>query len=760
MQDTQVRTLRKTIRPLPMLLPLVLIGVIGLNACQPQPVPPPVKKLEVRKPFDGQAKAIPGAVQAEEFDEGGEGVGFHRGKPATITAPSSRNADIQANTDAEGELELVALEAGDWFEYLLNISSAGQYDLSTRLKTPIASGFHLSLDGKALGTKISTPYQGNASWIEIKTNGLELPAGEHLLRITFDKQIFAFDSLIFSKVTQAAVGSVAINPAGPILALTDKEIILEALLTGQGKFDRAVTWAMEPGVGLNTITLTPNGEKASFRASGAGTYKVNLSSASDPSKKASVTVQVSAPTAESPALVGQWGAKFSWPNAPIHAVVLPDGNIITWSSNDKGDNVTNTDTWIWNPQTKTQSKILNTNTNLFCSGHSLLPDGKLLVVGGHITNLKGYPHTNVFDYKNSSWTRGPDSNKGRWYPTTAVLGNGDVLIANGFDENGIDNPIPQVWQTASSTLRTLSTASRGGPYYPMLYQLADGRVFNAGPQPVMASLDPSGTGQWTSLQSRDAVFRAYGSSVMFKPGQILITGGYDNPPTNSATIVDTTTGATTSSVSSMAIARRQHNMTLLPNGEVIITGGTSGSGFNDNTNPVMFTESWNPDSKTFKKLSSMAVPRLYHSVALLLPDGRILSAGGSGACNSNDPVYGPCNHPDAEIYTPAYLFNPDGTLATRPAITAAPTSIIYGNNFSFSTDSSVVKATLIKLSSVTHSQNFDQRIYDLTPSMQKTGLNVTVTAPANGNAMQPGYYLLFGLNASGVPSVGKILKLN
>lgn len=97
MQDTQVRTPRKTIRPLAVLL-LAPIGMIGLNACQPQPAPtpPPVKKPEVRKPFGGQAKTIPGTVQAEDFDEGGEGIGFHRSKPATITVPGSRNADIQS----------------------------------------------------------------------------------------------------------------------------------------------------------------------------------------------------------------------------------------------------------------------------------------------------------------------------------------------------------------------------------------------------------------------------------------------------------------------------------------------------------------------------------------------------------------------------------------------------------------------------------------------------------------------------------------
>jgi Domain of unknown function (DUF1929)/Carbohydrate binding module (family 6) len=773
---TQSRV-RTTHRNVARFLPVVLLALIGLNACQTTPT-----KTD-HKPFGGIAQAVPGVIQAENFDEGGEGVSFHRNKQSTISGPTSRNADVQSNS--EGGLELVGLEKGDWFEYTINVSSGGQHDLSTRLKSPVGSGFLLKLDGNDLGARIPTPYQGNADWIEIKTNGLEVPAGEHRLRITFDGSIANFDQFEFKRITQPAIQSVAINPAGPISASVDKDVPLSTILTGDGAFDRGLTWKVQPAT---NVTLTQSGESATFRASTAGTYTVSATSTSDSSKKSSVTVNASVIQAQSPAAVGQWGPVFSWPIVAIHAVVLPNGKIVTWSSSDKGDGytdaaktiprVTETDTWLWDPVSDPnsikQSKIVNTHTNMFCAGHSLLPDGKLLVVGGHIENLKGFAHTNIFDFNNSTWTPGPNTNRGRWYPTTAVLGNGDVLIANGFNEvgdgngNGIDNPIPQVWQTASSTLRTLSTANLGGPYYPMLYQLADGRVFNAGPQPIMQSLNPNGTGQWTQLQSRDSSFRAYGSSVMFKPGQILITGGYDNPPTSSASIIDTTTATpTVTTPSPMNVARRQHNMTLLPNGEIIVTGGTSGSGFNDNTNPVYYAESWNPDSKTFKKLSSMAVRRLYHSTALLLPDGRILSAGGGGACNKNEPqdilIYGPCSHPDAEIYTPAYLFNPAGdgtTLAIRPVITAAPTSITYGSQFSFSTNSDIAKATLIKLSSVTHSQNFDQRIHDLTPSMTKTGQSYTVTAPINGDTMQPGYYLLFGLNAAGVPSVGKILKLN
>jgi Domain of unknown function (DUF1929) len=582
------------------------------------------------------------------------------------------------------------------------------------------------------------------------------------------------------------IESVAISLTSPFSASVNKDVALSTVLTGQGAFDRRLVWTVTPGPSSNLIP-NGNGEQATFKTSTAGSYNITATSTSDPSKKSTVTVNASVIAAQSPADVGQWGPKFAWPSISIHAVVLPNGKIMSWNSNDKGDGytdaagtiprVTDTVTWLWDPEADptsiNQTSVLNTHTNMFCAGHSLLPDGKLLVVGGHQYNLHGFPHTNTYDFKKSKWEDGPNTNKGRWYPTTLVLNNGDVLIANGYigSGNAVDNQVPEIWRSASRTLSLLTTGDIGEarPYYPMLYQIKNGLVFNAGPQNEMSTLDVSGTGQWTRLKSRDPDWRSYGSSVMFKPGKILVVGGGGTdttPPTRNASIIDTNTMTTANPnpavtiASPMAEPRRQHNMTMLPNGEVIITGGTRGTGFNDNTNPVMFAESWdsNNPNQGFKKLPSMTTPRLYHSIALLLPDGRVLSSGGAGACKSDLAIYGPCSHPDAEIYTPAYLFNANGTLATRPVITSAPTEIAYGGPITFSTDTDIAKASLVKLSSVTHSQNFDQRIYDL-PPLQKNGLSYTATAPTDTNTYAPGYYMLFGLNAAGVPSKAKILQL-
>ena len=142
-------------------------------------------------------------------------------------------------------------------------------------------------------------------------------------------------------------------------------------------------------------------------------------------------------------------------------------------------------------------------------------------------------------------------------------------------------------------------------------------------------------------------------------------------------------------------------------------------------------------------MASLTRIRTYHSIALLLPDGRVLSAGGTFGRAS------------AEIYSPPYLFH-----GSRPTITSAPANVAYGQSFFVGTPdaTSISKVTLITLSSVTHGFNMGQRISRPSFSQATGGLNVT--APSDPNKTPPGYYMLFILNSNGVPSVAKIVQIN
>jgi hypothetical protein len=150
---------------------------------------------------------------------------------------------------------------------------------------------------------------------------------------------------------------------------------------------------------------------------------------------------------------------------------------------------------------------------------------------------------------------------------------------------------------------------------------------------------------------------------------------------------------------------------------------------------------WDPATEQFTRMAGYQRYRGYHSTALLLPDGRVLSAGGD-------------NEPNAEIYSPPYLFK-----GARPTISSAPTSVGFGQTFFVGTaeSASITNVHWIRLGSVTHANNMDQRINRLGFTQASGGLNIT--APSDANLSPPGYYMLFLLNSSGVPSVAKIVRI-
>ena len=206
----------------------------------------------------------------------------------------------------------------------------------------------------------------------------------------------------------------------------------------------------------------------------------------------------------------------------------------------------------------------------------------------------------------------------------------------------------------------------------------------------------------------------------------------------------------------MAFPRRQLNATLLADGQVLVTHGSSGSGFNNVAAAVHAAELWNPTTESWSTMASEARSRVYHSTALLLPDGRVLSSGsgeGAGVLYENSEF-------TAQVFSPPYLFNPDGTLAARPVVSAAPSKISYGQSFSVQTPdpASISRGTLIRLSSVTHAFNQSQLIYPL--SFTAAGAtSLDAVGPASGNLAPPGPYMLFLINRKGVPSKARMVTV-
>ena len=449
------------------------------------------------------------------------------------------------------------------------------------------------------------------------------------------------------------------------------------------------------------------------------------------------------PSGPSPfATKGRWEMPITTPVVGVHVSVLPTGKVLLWGRAGEAQ--------LWDPENPGAGfGRVSAPYEVFCSGHSFLPDGRLIVAGGHSTGTSGIPRTVLFDPASGTWSITGSMAQGHYYPTNTALPNGEVLAMAGSDENRAVVTIPEIGD--GITWRRLTTASLAipAPYYPAMFLAPNGKVFLAGFPQSSRYLDVSGTGAWTTVADRQVADRTMGSAAMYAPGKILYVGGGD-PPTNSAEVIDLNQPSPSwRSVPGMAFARRQLNATILADGQILVTHGTSGSGFNNVASAIRAAELWNPATESWSTMASESQPRTYHSTALLLPDARVLSSGsgeGGGVTYENSDF-------TAQVYTPPYLFNPDGTLAARPTITSAPSRISYGQSFAVETPDagSVARGTLVRLSSVTHAFNQSQLIYPL--AFSATGpTSVTAAGPTGATLAPPGPYMLFLVNGSGVPS--------
>jgi hypothetical protein len=279
----------------------------------------------------------------------------------------------------------------------------------------------------------------------------------------------------------------------------------------------------------------------------------------------------------------------------------------------------------------------------------------------------------------------------------------------------------------------------------------NGLVFYAGELAQSAYLDPNGAGTWTPLATSHYGRRDYGSAVMYQPGKVMIVGGSDPPdgePTPTAELIDLNQPAPSWRYTDpMSYARRQLNATVLPDGKVLVTGGTASAGFSDPAGAVHAPELWDPGTDKWSVMASNQVTRVYHSTTLLLPDGRVLSTG-----SGDGP--GLPRELNAEIFSPPYLFR-----GQRPVITQAPAEIGYGEAFVVATPDAgrVTRVSLVRLSSVTHAFDQNQRFSEL--SFRKTAGGLTVAGPETSQVAPPGHYLLFILDGAGVPSLATVIHM-
>jgi hypothetical protein len=480
---------------------------------------------------------------------------------------------------------------------------------------------------------------------------------------------------------------------------------------------------------------------------------------------------------------GMFGPVLSWPLMPIHQVLLADGRVLTYGSDITGKQGGGLHYMVWDPALGTGEDAFlvlptQTGSNIFCAGQALLPTGEALIVGGTIIQdgLRGIgiADVNVFDPAGNALSLTPSMAYRRWYPTLLSLADGRQLVMGGrMDPPGGGEdlsieaagakaakgrptyaPTPEIWSSATGW-QTLAGATNDTVfgktdmqwYYPRAWVMPSSKVFVLSFSGAMWQMNPDGPGSLAKLKGAVNVSNPRLQSVMYQPGKILSMrdGG------QSVTIDINGKQPVIANTSPTLRYRQYGNATLLADGQVWLSGGSADG--NVETGDFFVSESWDPATGQWHDMASAAIPRLYHSSALLLPDATVATGGGG------DP--GPFTNLNAEIFYPPYLYLKDGSgdLAPRPAITSAPDVLGWAQKFSVGVSSTtpISRVTMIRTGVVTHDFNSNQRFQELTFT-QANG-QLTLKTPASHGIAPPGYYMLFVFDANGVPSVAKVFRI-
>jgi PKD repeat protein len=440
--------------------------------------------------------------------------------------------------------------------------------------------------------------------------------------------------------------------------------------------------------------------------------------------------------AQTPDQVGEWGPVLNWGVHAKHMVLLPTGNVLVWP--------TGTNARVWNASTEASfTPVPFLNDNLHCAGHATLADGRVIIVGGETSSHRGIRSTVLFDPFTNTWTEGADMYYERWYPTATTLADGRVLATSGDITETDRATISEVYDPVTNRWTLLTGTDRRQGVYPIMFALPDGRVYEAGHETSTWFLDVNGSGAWSPGPSNSFGTEKYDSpAVMYAPGKIMRAGG-NNPALAKTAVIDTTAPTPAwRETSPMAFVRRNHNMVILADGTIIAVGGSEGR--DDEALAVLETEIWDPTTEQWSTVATMDEARMYHSAALLLPDGRVVAAAGEATGKLH-----------AQIYSPPYLFK-----GPRPTITASPNIVSYGSSFWVGTPNAVniTSVALIRTGAVTHAFDHNQRYVPL--AFTKVGDGLVATAPVTPNNAPPGYYMLIIKNTQGVPSVAAWIRLD
>jgi hypothetical protein len=722
----------------------------------------------------------PTAVAEEPSFAGSIGLGFDLYKNdgdignANITPTFSDSVSIHHDGQVIGQVDLenvTDIGNGQWHHARVVVRQTGAGTSLSLLLTPPCGDSFTVIDNLAIPG--AAPFEARA-WFGARSSGEATNQDLANVRVNF----LPADA---SWISFGASRYLAEEPQGGVALTVTREGDLSAPVTvtyatrdltataGADYLAASGTVTFEPGQTQQTIvvplidddqdetTMIPPPGRAELTPDVSESFQVTLTSLGANAQVAGPAVaRVVIFDDEGSRIHGHWGRQWCAGIIATHAHLMPaTGDLLYW---DRLGNVAS-----WSPSSGLSRQVDGPGYDLFCAGHALLPDGTLLVSGGHDDPLGaseghdgvGVNNLSVFDPASAQpWHAAPAMSGSRWYPTVTTLSDGRALLISGsLDTNYDHNLLPEVYDPQLQTLQELTGATDAAPHgvqlYPFMFALPGGRVAKVGPDPDGWLLDTNGAGAWTRESgSPDGLLRDYGSAVLINHAAIVLGGGGADPggpaPTNLVSSVDLDTAPWTwSERPPMNIGRRQHNATVLPDGRVVVTGGSSAPGFSNIAGSATAAEVF--DGQAWTMLPAAAVARGYHHTALLLPDGRVISAGGGEGAGLT------LFQNNVEVYYPDYWFK------ARPELRGAPAEIAHDQPFALGSSATIARVTAIRVPSVTHSFNQNQRFIEL--PFQRTPEGVLVTVAGDG-WVPPGHYLLFVLDPDDVPSRGAIVHVH
>ena len=432
---------------------------------------------------------------------------------------------------------------------------------------------------------------------------------------------------------------------------------------------------------------------------------------------------------------GVFGAPVTWPIIGLHVVLLPDGRVMSYGTDEQGQQGGQFVYDVWDPtlgtDTTAHTVLPNTTgTDIFCSGQSVIAaSGEVLITGGDLT-INGERNfsnqqTEIFHPQTNAITTAEPMLYARWYPTVVALPTGEMLVLGGRrgqvrhrrpDPRGVHAGMwaggrcgaPRAMRLSEQSELVLSPRGRRAQRQGLRAGLRRQHVLS-GPgrerHDHAADAANARRGPTTCRRSCSLPARFFRCAAQQKVIVVDLNG--QQPVITPTANIDQ--------------LRFWSNATVLADGKVLVTGGSAVA--NQLTGVAYAAEIWDPATGQWTLGASAVKPRLYHSTALLLPDGSVLTAGGGAP--------GPVKNLNAEIYYPAYLYDASGQPAARPSIVNAPGPLQLHLNQQFAVTvgsaDPISRVTLVRTGSATHAFDSDQRFLQL--GFTQAGQTLTITAP-------------------------------